>query len=305
MMTTASDQRSVRKGKHAILGLSNGGRWEPDLLHLEGRLSLESVGRMAGRSGSNKRCKKDLEAPESGVAHVPSTGSGCDSAKESTEHMHQPTLSSIKSEQDAEVIEGGPTFESASGPLPELPPSRDEMPAYHAPARPRNTWLSCDLCGKWRRLGKMKDSALPETWQCDQNPDAAYASCDVPQELPDDDIDRLLGLLPPKPVVKASGKRAERADEFAPMPGGAPPICGQSLGEVMDQLVKKAKLTEAESRTIHWHLANLEYGCATDLMAGVWAKVKLEQGLPVWSINTRRVCRTLLQNNLKCGSIRS
>ena len=111
----------------------------------------------------------------------------------------------------------------------------------------------------------MKDSALPETWQCDQNPDAAYASCDVPQELPDDDIDRLLGLLPPKPVVKASGKRAERADEFAPMPGGAPPICGQSLGEVMDQLVKKAKLTEAESRTIHWHLANLEYGCATDL----------------------------------------
>ena len=34
LMTTASEQRSVRKGKRALLGVSNGGRWEKELLHL-------------------------------------------------------------------------------------------------------------------------------------------------------------------------------------------------------------------------------------------------------------------------------
>ena len=45
--------------------------------------------------------------------------------------------------------------------------------------------------------------------------------------------------------------------------GRPPPVCGKSLGEVMDKLVEKAKLPAEEARAIHWHLANLEYGCAT------------------------------------------
>ena len=49
------------------------------------------------------------------------------------------------------------------------------------------------------------------------------------------------------------------------MPGEAPPVCGKSLGEVMDSLVERAKVCPDEARAIHWHLANLEYGCATAL----------------------------------------
>ena len=158
---------------------------------------------------------------------------------------------------------------------------------YGVSGRPRNTWLACDVCGQWRRLGKMKDKDLPETWTCDLNPDPAFAKCEVPQELPDDDIDRLLGLLPPKPKApkapkppkppkppkvpsekpapspKLAAKRAAAA--CAPMPGEPPPVCGKSLGEVLDRLVEKTKLPAEEARAIHWHLANLEYGCATAL----------------------------------------
>jgi len=44
----------------------------------------------------------------------------------------------------------------------------------------------------------MRKGELPENWTCAENSDGAYASCEVAQELPDDEIDRLLGLLPGK-----------------------------------------------------------------------------------------------------------
>ena len=44
-----------------------------------------------------------------------------------------------------------------------------------------------------------------------ENPDAAFASCDVPQELPEEEIDRQLGLLrkPRKRAAVADGPRRE------------------------------------------------------------------------------------------------
>ena len=49
------------------------------------------------------------------------------------------------------------------------------------------------------------------------------------------------------------------------MPGEAPPVCGKSLGEVLDKMVAAAKLPELKARALQWHMANLEYGCATPL----------------------------------------
>ena len=54
------------------------------------------------------------------------------------------------------------------------------------------SWVSCDTCGKWRRL--FREPTAGKEWACAQNPDAAYASCASAQELSDDEIDRLLGL---------------------------------------------------------------------------------------------------------------
>ncbi len=38
-----------------------------------------------------------------------------------------------------------------------------------------------------------------------------------------------------------------------------------SLGEAIAQLMQQKHLTDVERRILHWHIANLEYACATDL----------------------------------------
>ena len=70
------------------------------------------------------------------------------------------------------------------------------------------TWLACDRCGKWRRLGRQHARHLPESWRCEDNPDPAFRSCDVPQELPDEEIDRLLGHGPEPELPEPKRQKA-------------------------------------------------------------------------------------------------
>ena len=83
---------------------------------------------------------------------------------------------------------------------------------YGVSGRPRNTWLACDVCGQWRRLGKMR-TRPPET-TC-TNPDPAFAKCEVPQELPDDDIDRLLEFSQAQGTEGSQATQAAQATESA------------------------------------------------------------------------------------------
>lgn len=69
-------------------------------------------------------------------------------------------------------------------------------------------WLACDSCGKWRRIGCVSESSAPAHWTCAANPDSTYNSCDAPQELSNDDIDRELGLLQRHPVAATAGATA-------------------------------------------------------------------------------------------------
>ena len=287
LMSVASEQRAVRKGKRAMVGTSNGGRWERELLHDhdgggaaswigtgaaggsgDGGGGEHTGGAANGGQGGGKKRKKGKEGSEAMAKEAAKEEEPSAEVKE--EAVNEEKAAAAVQQSRINSGDGSGVAASAAE-----DPAIDYEAVYGVSGRPRNTWLACDLCGQWRRLGKMKDKDLPETWTCDQNPDEAYARCEVPQELPDDDIDRLLGLLPPKPKVprekaappapspKALAKKAAAA--CAPMPGEAPPVCGKSLGEVLDKLVEKAKLPAEEARVIHWHLANLEYGCATAL----------------------------------------
>jgi len=76
---------------------------------------------------------------------------------------------------------------------------------------PPVTWMSCDECAKWRRLGRQHGSHLPEHWTCADNPDPNYRSCDVPQELPDEEIDRELGLDDDFPAADSVDEHPEKA----------------------------------------------------------------------------------------------
>ena len=45
-------------------------------------------------------------------------------------------------------------------------------------------WIACDACGKWRKVPEAVVRALgdDDKWQCHQNPNPKFKSCDVPEE---------------------------------------------------------------------------------------------------------------------------
>ena len=65
-------------------------------------------------------------------------------------------------------------------------------------------WLASQTstaCGKWRLVGLRAANQFAEHFTCRDNPDPKHRWCETPQELPDDEIDRQLGLAPPPPPL--------------------------------------------------------------------------------------------------------
>lgn len=55
------------------------------------------------------------------------------------------------------------------------------------------SWVSCDECGKWRRIPVSEDQLVDvHHWTCSVNPDPAFNACSVPQEFEDDIIDEMI-----------------------------------------------------------------------------------------------------------------
>ncbi|GIL91288.1 hypothetical protein Vretimale_10000 [Volvox reticuliferus] len=54
-----------------------------------------------------------------------------------------------------------------------------------------DNWVLCDRCTKWRRIpAAFVDQIKEDTpWYCEHNPNKAFASCSVPQELTNEEID--------------------------------------------------------------------------------------------------------------------
>ena len=55
-------------------------------------------------------------------------------------------------------------------------------------------WVSCDACGKWRRLVHELAASLDDSssWYCSSNPDPQFNSCEHPQEFSDAEIDAMI-----------------------------------------------------------------------------------------------------------------
>lgn len=69
--------------------------------------------------------------------------------------------------------------------------------------------VGCDECGKWRRLPRAVASAMDldtVKWYCASNPDPALASCSVPQELTDEQID--LEIMLAEQVILQNARRS-------------------------------------------------------------------------------------------------
>ncbi|CAM6104771.1 unnamed protein product [Calypogeia fissa] len=87
----------------------------------------------------------------------------------------------------------------------------------------QDQWAQCDECGFWRRVPA--DALVTARWTCSDNTwDPKRASCSVPQEISNDDVDHLLGLVPgeefaaPEKVDGATGG------------GGATPMVVETSG---------------------------------------------------------------------------
>ncbi|PNH00860.1 Histone-lysine N-methyltransferase ASHH2, partial [Tetrabaena socialis] len=54
-----------------------------------------------------------------------------------------------------------------------------------------DNWVACDRCTKWRRIPAGFADQIREDapWYCEHNPNKAFASCSVPQELTNEEID--------------------------------------------------------------------------------------------------------------------
>ncbi|KAG6388642.1 hypothetical protein SASPL_150074 [Salvia splendens] len=62
---------------------------------------------------------------------------------------------------------------------------------------PRNAWVLCDKCQKWRRIQAALADQIEETncgWTCQDNTDKDYADCSIPQEKSNSDINEELEI---------------------------------------------------------------------------------------------------------------
>lgn len=62
---------------------------------------------------------------------------------------------------------------------------------------PRNAWVCCDECHKWRRIPATLADSISETnckWTCEENMDLAFADCSIPQEMSNAEINAELGI---------------------------------------------------------------------------------------------------------------
>jgi hypothetical protein len=64
--------------------------------------------------------------------------------------------------------------------------------------REREAWVQCETCSKWRRVRQSVAEAFARAdagqWTCAISEHPRVNECDVPQELPDDDIDERVAL---------------------------------------------------------------------------------------------------------------
>jgi len=72
-------------------------------------------------------------------------------------------------------------------------------------------WVSCDDCQKWRRVGKVPKG---KRWYCKANSDPQFNSCDIPQELTDDALEKEALTIKQKKVSNNEAKqKVDQQDE--------------------------------------------------------------------------------------------
>ncbi|KAG8389773.1 hypothetical protein BUALT_Bualt01G0013400 [Buddleja alternifolia] len=98
--------------------------------------------------------------------------------------------------QTSSYLEGaGDLSKTASGPINSLQVSSGGLTDQYVP--PRNAWVLCDECQKWRRIPAKLADLIEETnsgWTCKNNTDKDFAACSIPQEKSNSEINKELEI---------------------------------------------------------------------------------------------------------------
>ena len=110
--------------------------------------------------------------------------------------------------------------------------------------REREAWVQCETCSKWRRVRQSVAEAFARAdagqWTCSISEHPRVNACDVPQELPDDDIDERVALgdkcpfyddddLDPPEVIREEEEEEDPEDDSDDSDDSADDDSGRSL----------------------------------------------------------------------------
>ncbi|KAK7282685.1 hypothetical protein RIF29_11658 [Crotalaria pallida] len=82
---------------------------------------------------------------------------------------------------------------------------------------PRNAWVRCDDCLKWRRIPAVLADSINETnstWTCEDNGDKAFADCAIPQEMSNAEINAELGISDEEDAYENNSKNYKQQLEY-------------------------------------------------------------------------------------------
>ncbi|CAJ2667677.1 unnamed protein product [Trifolium pratense] len=148
----------------------------------------DSTGRKKSTTGRKEKQKEPINKSE-----VKGKGVSLKSTCEVEDHPHPDVVGNHKLDAVGKI---DPSDNSVSVNVSNL----DMPPGFglgEQPQSPRNAWVSCDDCHKWRRIPALLADRIDETnctWTCKDSSDKAFADCAIPQEKSNAEINAELGL---------------------------------------------------------------------------------------------------------------
>ncbi|KAI3464563.1 hypothetical protein Pfo_021226 [Paulownia fortunei] len=105
------------------------------------------------------------------------------------------SLPAAGNQTPSDLGETGALSKDLSGPINSLQFSSGGVREQYIP--PRNAWVLCDECQKWRRIPAALADQIEETncgWTCKDNTDKDFADCSIPQEKSNSEINEELEI---------------------------------------------------------------------------------------------------------------
>ncbi|MCD7469283.1 hypothetical protein HAX54_008211 [Datura stramonium] len=186
-VVSCHDGQNITKSERSNIS----GKGRSQVLNLK---SSKSRGSASKKKGNKEKQDNKLE-----VRHVN------DQVKSLSEVKHHPGT-----ENEAPYVFGevGSRNKTLSGGISDLDITRSEVSQPYL--QPRNAWVQCDDCQKWRRIASVLADQIEETnckWTCKDNLDRDLADCSIAQEKSNSEINAELEISDASGEEDALGRR--------------------------------------------------------------------------------------------------